>query len=58
MQDTRSLENIQCVINDYEEAACCYMYIRQNLMNSCGQIQKTWDMTDDGLLAVLCFYVI
>ena len=47
-----NLGDVQSVINEYKEAANCFLYIRQVLFSSYGQDNKTWDMSESALLGV------
>ena len=51
-----TLSDVQSVINEYKEAANCFLYIRQVLFSTYSQDNKTWDMSESALLGVPRFF--
>ena len=46
------LPTVQIVINEYKEAASCFLYIRSSLSSTYVRENRTWDMTEDALSGV------
>ena len=49
------MNTVQSCVDEYEEATNIYNHIHTKLFQNITQVSKTWDMTENGLIAVHSF---
>lgn len=46
------MEKVQIALDEFKEAASCYAYLRQVVIQPCSHEKITWDMLESSLLGV------